>query len=356
MGKLIKILVVLVLLGAAGGMLGAAYYFAPVIAADERGVVMNGKAEADKNLLSLAPGKHYWFISGYNPISATLSRVKISEKEVKPVDSGQDSLTMTTADGDHVKIELVSWYRVIPEKAGLFLACMGAVDVDGMVKDLIVSSARELGARHQAQDFYDGKVQSKFMADLRGQVNQELSSRGLELSVCKCNSYHYSESLLKKIDDIKKANYLIEVNRIKVKAAAVAALETEEAAKGRKRAALQEAEARRESVIMASEAQIVAAQNWVAAEKIKAEAMLFRSKAKAESMQLEAAARVFSGPDGERFLRYQIADLLAEAWARRDNAEIVGLDNLAASVNALSEPLQELNPEPGKTIAPERGE
>lgn len=345
MGKLLKILLVLVLLGTAGGLLAASYYFAPVIAADERGVVMNGANEAGNNLKTLAPGKHYWFISGYNPVTTTLARVKISEHELHPVDAGQESgLTLTTADGDRVKIELVAWYRVVPEKAGLYLASMADADAVQMLTDLVVASARELAARHRAEEFYDGKVQTSFMEGLRTMVNQELGSRGLELSVCKCNNYHYSSALLKKIDEIRQAKDLIEVNRVKVKAAEVAAQETEEAAKGRKRAAIQEAEARRDSVIMASEAQVIAAKNWVAAEKIKAEAQVFFSKTKAEAMQMEAAAKVFSGPDGERFLRYQIADMVAQAWKRDRNSEMVGVENLATSISELSKPLTELSP------------
>ena len=164
----------------------------------------------------------------------------------------------------------------------------------------------------------------------------------MPLTVFKCSKLHFSEALLKKVEEIKKAEAVIEINKARVRAAAVAAQEAEEVAKGRKLAALQEAEARKESVIMASEAQVIAAKNWVEAEKIKAEAMLVRSQAKAKAMQIEAQAKVFSGPAGERFLRYRIADSLAEAWSQRNNINAasggIGLDGIAAGISTLSTP------------------
>jgi len=108
---------------------------------------------------------------------------------------------------------------------------------------------------------------------------------------------------------------------------------------------LLEAQARKESVVMASEAQIIAAKNWVLAEELKAKVMLVRSQAKAESMQIEAAAKVFSGPEGERFLRYRIADSLAEAWSQRNDinsaSDSMSLDGMASGITSLSAPQSE---------------
>ncbi len=345
MSKLIKVLVVLVLFFGGAALIAASYYFAPVIEANQRGVVMTGDADQGENLTVLAPGKHYWFISGYNPITTTLACIEISEKELSLTGSanGENSgLLLASKDGDEIKADFKAWYRVIPAQAGLRLAALGDGDVEKIVTDIVKATAREKAAYHDAGTLYDGKVQAEYVESIKKDVNQQLAARGLELTVFKCNKLHFSEALLKKFEEIKKAEATIEVNKVKVKAAAVAAQETEEAAKGRKRAALQEAQARKESVIMASEAQVIAAKNWVLAEKIKAEVMLVRSQAKAEAMQVEAAAKVFAGQEGERFLRYRIADSLAEAWSQRNNinatSDGMGLDGLAAGITSLSSP------------------
>lgn len=345
MNRLIKALMVLVLIFGVAALIAASYYFAPVIKANQRGVVMTGDADQGENLIVLAPGKHYWFISGYNPITTTLTCIEISEKELSLSDSasGENSgLLLASKDGDEVKADFTVWYRVIPAQAGLRLAALGDGDVDKIVTEIVKATAREKAAYHDAGTFYDGKVQAEYVESIKKDVNQQLASRGLELTVFKCNKLHFSAALLKKIEEIKKAEAIIEVNKVKVKAAAVAAQEMEEVAKGRKRAALQEAQARKESVIMASEAQVIAAKNWVAAEKIKAEVLLVRSQAKAEAMQVEAAAKVFSGPEGERFLRYRIADSLAEAWSQRNNMNAasggLGLDGMATGITSLSAP------------------
>ncbi|MCK5540127.1 MAG: SPFH domain-containing protein, partial [Deltaproteobacteria bacterium] len=276
MGRLIKVLVVLVVVLGGAALIAASYYFAPVIKANQRGVVMTGEADQEKNLTVLAPGKHYWFISGYNPITTTLTSIEISEKELSLSDSanGEDSgLLLTTKDGDRIRAEFTVWYRVIPAQAGLCLAALGDGDVDKIVTEIITTTVREQAAYLDAGTFYDGNVQSGYIESVKKDVDQQLLTRGLELTLFKCNKLHFSAALLKKVEEIKKAQAIIEINKVKVKAAAVAAQETEEAAKGRKLAALQEAQARKESVIMASEAQVIAAKNWVAAETIKAEIM-----------------------------------------------------------------------------------
>ncbi len=343
MGKLIKTLVVLVIVFGGAALIAASYYFAPVIKANQRGVVMTGDADQEENLTILAPGKHYWFISKYNPITTTLTCIEISEKELSLSDpsSGEDpGLLLTTKDGDTIRAEFTAWYRVIPAQAGLRLAALGDSDVDKMVTEIITTTARELIAYHNAGTLYDGKVQTEYVESVKKDVNQQLATRGLEITVFKCNKLHFSAALLNKVEEIKKAEAIIEINKVRVKAAAVAAQETEEIAKGRKRAALQEAQARNESFIMASEAQITAAKNWVAAEELKAAVMLVRSKAKVEAMQIEAAAKVFSGPEGERFLRYRIADSLAEAWSQGNNVNAtpggMGLGDIAAGITSLS--------------------
>lgn len=348
MGKLIKVLVVIVIIFGGGALIAASYYFAPVIDANQRGVVMTGNTDQEKNLTVLAPGKHYWFISGYNPITTTLAYIEISEKELSLADSnsGESSkLLLTSKDGDTIKVEIVAWYRVVPAKAGLYLETLGGSDAGKIVTEIITATAREEAAFHDAGSLYSGKVQTEYLESVRKNVNQQLAVRGLELTIFKCNKFYFSDSLLKKFAEIKKAEESIEINKVRVKAAVVAAQETEEAAKGRKLAALQEAQARKESVIMASEAQIVAARNWVTAEKIKAEVMLVRSQAKAEAMQIEAAAKVFSGSEGERFLRYRIADSLADAWSQRNqinaSPDSMGLDGIAAGINSLSTPPSE---------------
>jgi hypothetical protein len=58
-------------------------------------------------------------------------------------------------------------------------------------------------------------------------------------------------------------------------------------------------------------------------------------------MQIEAAAKVFAGPEGERFLRYRIADSLADAWAQSNNMNMgdnLGLDGVASGIKSLSTP------------------
>ncbi len=346
MNRLIKVVVILVILSGGAALIAASYYYAPVIAANQRGVVMTGAADAGDNLVVLAPGKHYWFISGYNPISDTLARVEINEKELKlsgGEDSGAPGIAITTKDGDTVSVEFSAWYRIIPEKAGQYLAASADTDITEIINSIAVAVSQDIGSHYDAELFFQGEKRSEYIADVKAKVNQQLASRGVELTVLKCGKFNFSPELLKKNEEIKQTRALIEVNKIKVKAAAVAAQETEELAKGRRKAALQDAEARKESVIMASEAQIVAAKNWVTAEKIKAEVLLVRSKAKAEAMQIEAAADVFSGVDGERFLRYRIADSLADAWAQRNcvnpAADDPGLAGIAAGISELSAPL-----------------
>ena len=345
MSKTIKVLVVLIIILGGAGLIAASYYFAPVIKADQRGVVMTGDADQGENLTILAPGKHYWFISGYNPITTTLTSIEISEKELTLSDSGStenSGLLLTTKDGDTVRAEFTTWYRVIPAQAGLRLAALGDGDADKMVTEIASTTIKEKAAYYDAGAFYDGKIQTEYLESIKKNVNQQLATRGLELTVFKCNRFNFSNSLQKKVEEIKRAEATIEINKVKVKAAAVAAQETEEAAKGRKLAAFQDAQAHRESVIMASEAQIIAAKNWVTAETIKAEVMLVRSKAKAEAMQIEATAKVFSGPEGERFLRYRIADSVAEAWSQRGSLNGAsgndGLDGIAAGITSLSRP------------------
>ncbi|MCK5680466.1 hypothetical protein KAI46_06600, partial [bacterium] len=295
-----------------------------------------------------APGKHYWFVSGYNPISNTLARVVISEKELdlsSSSDSGTQETELTTKDGDTVMAEFTAWYRIIPEQAGRFLAASGDDDISKMVAEMTKAGARAETALYDAGVLYKSDIRSEFVAAVKKSVNLQLASRGVELTVLTCSKLNFSKELLNEIAEIKQAQTTIEINKIKVQAATVAAQVMEEAAKGRKRAALQESQAQKESVIIASEAQIVAAKNWVIAEKIKAEVMLVRSKAKAEAMQIEAAAKVFSGAEGERFLRYRIADSLADAWAQRNSinssAANLGLDGVATGISSLSTPLGE---------------
>ncbi len=342
MGKTIKILVVVVVLLGGAALIAASYYFGPVIEANQRGVVLTGGDNQADNLVVLSPGRHYWFVSGYNPITSTLVKVAINERELPLAEDG-DGLPLTDKNGNVVKVKFAAWWRVMPEKAGLSLVALGKGDAEKMVRDLLVTTAREMAATQNADAFLDGAHQKSFVASVKQEVNRQLAPRGLEVTVLKCDKFRFSEALQKKIEEIRKVNDQIAINKIKVQAAAVAAQEMEELAKGRKRAALQEAEARKESAIMASEAQIVAARNWVEAEKIKAQIILVRSKAKAEAMRIEAQAKeVFTGPAGERFLRYRIADSLADAWAR-SNAS----GDSENGIRAVAEGIKELaSPEP----------
>ncbi len=344
MNRMIKVLVVLVILSGCAVLVAASYYFAPVIDANQRGVVMTGNAAAGENLKVLAPGKHYWFVSGYNPITTTLARVEISDKELDLSSADSSGTELVTQDGDTIIADFSVWYHIIPEQAGLYLVVAGDSDIHKMVKDITIAAAQEEAAHYNAEKFYKAETHSEYLAAVKANVNQQLADRGVELTVFKCSKFNYSKELLQKEDEIKRAQFKIEVNKVKVRAAAVAALETEERAKGRKLAAIQEAEARKESVIMASEAQIVAAKNWVTAEKIKAEILVVRSKAKVEAMQIEAAANVFSGTEGERFLRYRIADSLADAWTQSNNLNAgkntSSLDDVVAGIKNLSTPVR----------------
>jgi regulator of protease activity HflC (stomatin/prohibitin superfamily) len=350
MNRLIKALVVLVVLCSGVALIAASYYFAPVIKATERGVVMTGDAAAGKNMTVLAPGKHYWFISGYNPISNTLVRVEIKEQELNLTgsdDSESAAVVLTTKDDDSVMAEFKAWYRIIPEQAGVYLAASGDGDITKIIKEITIATAQDESALYDAEVLYKAGIRTEYITTVKNKINQQLASRGVELTVFNCDKFTFSKELLQKMDEIKQARLVVEVNKIRVQSAKVAAQVTEEVARGKKKAALQEAEARKESVIMASEAQVVAATNWVAAEKIKAEVLLVRSKAKAEALQIEAAAKVFSGTEGERFLRYRIADSLADAWAQRNNmnlsnsGEKLELDGLAAGIKSLSTPTDE---------------
>ncbi len=342
MSRLIKVLVLLIVFFGVAALVAASYYYGPVIAANQRGVVVSGGGP-EKNCEVLEPGKHYWFISGYNPITATLTVVDVSEKELQLSDpeSKGPGLALGTRDGDTIGVEFTAWYRVVPEKACVCVSSLGSSGYGKLVGKLIATSAKALAATHESLDFMDGKKRAAFVDTVKSEVNSQLATRGLELTVFKCDKFHFSEALKQKIEEIKKAQALIEVNRVKLEAAKVKAQEMEELAKGRKLAALQEAEARKQSAILESEAQVAAARNWVKAETIKAEIILVRSKIKAQALLEEArASKIFAGAEGERFLRYRIADSLAEAWARkdRDGAAGDGLGGVATGLHELSLP------------------
>jgi len=345
MSKLIKVLVLLVVVLGVAALVAASYYFGPVIGANQLGVVVSGDSGSKEKCTILEPGKHYWFISGYNPISSTLMIVDVSEKELHLTDPEKKGpgLVLNTKDGDTIRVEFAAWYRVIPEKAGLCVSTLGDGGYGNLVAKLIATSAKAQAATFESLDFMDGKNQKKFVETVRSEVNKQLASRGLELTIFKCDKFHFSEALQKKIEEIKRAQALIEINRVKLAAAKVKAQEMEELAKGRKKVALQEAEARKESTIMASEAQVVAARNWVKAETIKAQILLVRSKIKAQALQVESeASKVFSGTDGERFLRYRIADSLADAWAQKNSikASDDGLGDVTSGLKELSAPVE----------------
>ncbi|HDS15657.1 MAG TPA: hypothetical protein ENN66_03430 [Proteobacteria bacterium] len=336
MSRLLKVLIVIVLFSGTGGLVAASYYFAPIIEADQRGVVMTGKSDPAQNLKILAPGKHYWFISGYNPISNILVRVSIREQELSLHDSDSEpTLSLTTQNGDLVQAEFALWYRVKAEQAGLLLAALGENDIEKVITEIATATVREQAAYYDSDAFYQGQIQREYLAKAGQNINHELAAKGLEVTTFKIKRLLFSNELLQKIEEIKKARATIEVNKIKAQAAEVAA-------KGRKQVALQEAQARKESVILASEAQLIAARNWVEAEKVKTEIMLVRSQAKAKAMQIEAQAKVFSGPDGERFLRYRIADSLADAWMQNNsqsNASEASLDAITSGITSLSCPV-----------------
>ncbi|MEA3333382.1 MAG: SPFH domain-containing protein, partial [Pseudomonadota bacterium] len=153
MSRIIKALVVIIIIFGGAALIASSYYFAPVIEVNQRGVVMTGSADQGENLTVLTPGKHYWFISGYNPITTTLVCIEISEKELPLNDSASEEnsgLLLTSKDGDTIRAEFVAWYRVIPAKAGLYLASLGGSDVDKMVTEIITTSAREQAAYHNA--------------------------------------------------------------------------------------------------------------------------------------------------------------------------------------------------------------
>ncbi len=345
MRKLIIVVIAVVIILGGGALIGASYYFGPVIKANQRGVVMSGKAAHDTQFIVLGPGKHYWFLSGYNPITRILKIVDVSEKELKL--GGDKGITLVTKNGDSIKVSFSAWYRVVPDKVTVCVTSLADADIATMVCRVVSASAREQAALYVGDKFLDGQTQRKFAAKVKELANQQLASRGLELTMLKCGVFHFSASLLKKIEDIKKAQTEIEVNKVKVKAAAVAAKEMEKLAEGRKKAAILEAEARKKCAILASEAQIATAQNWLKAEEIKARIILIRSRIKTEAMQIEAQARkFFVGPEGERFLRYQIAESLAEAWTRQGGN--------GSEVNAISNSLRELSDTTGGTPAPLR--
>jgi len=354
MGKLIKVVIVIVVIFGGAALIGASYYYGPVIKANQLGVVMAGDSSAKKAFVVLGPGKHYWFVSGYNPISTTLKIVDVSEKELRL--GGDKGLDLTTKNGDHIKIAFSVWYRIVPDKVKECVTSLADGDIKTMVQKMIVDTAKGEAAQYDGDSFLDGQMQKKFTDTVKQQANQQLAVRGLEITVFKCGKFHFSKALLKKIEDIKKAQAEIEVNKVKVKAAKVAAQEMEELAKGRKRAALQEAEARKKSAILASEAQIVAAQNWLKAEEIKAQIILIRSKVRAQAMQIEAQAReFFAGPEGERYLRYQIAESLAEAWTRQ-GGNGTGVSAISTSLRDLSIPVPDDGAPKKKAVAPVKSE
>jgi len=343
MDKLIKVLVVLIVILGAAALFAASYYYGPVIKGNQRGVVVTGGSYLEDECVILGPGKHYWFISGYNPITSTLTIVDVAEKELPLADPEKPGpgLALTTKDGDTIRVEFAAWYHVIPEKACACVGALGNSDYGQLVGQLVVTAAKAQAASAESLAFMDGKMQKHFVDTVKSEVNRQLADRGLELTVFKCNKFHFSQALKQKIEEIKKAQAQIEVNQVKLEAAKVKAREMEELAKGRKLVALQEAEARKQSTIMESEAQIIAAQNWVKAETIKAEIILVRSKIKAQALQVEAeASKVFAGSEGERFLRYRIADSLADAWAQKNSLKPSGdgLGDVTTGLKELSTP------------------
>jgi regulator of protease activity HflC (stomatin/prohibitin superfamily) len=350
MGKLINVVIVVVIILGGIALIGASYYYGPVIKANQLGVVLPGDSFWQDDFIILKPGKHYWFISGYNPFTTTLKLVDVSEKELNLGD--KDGLDLTTKNGDHIKVAFSAWYRIVPDEVGKCVTSLEGKDIDTLVRKMVKTSARHQAALYDGETLLDGEIQKKFTDTVKNQVNLQLADRGLELTIFKCGEFHFSADLLQKIEAIKNAQAEIDVNKVKVKAAEIAAREMEELAKGRKQAAIQEAEARKKSTILASEAQITAAQNWLKAEEIKAQIFLIRSKIKAQAMQVEAQAReLFAGPEGERYLRYQIAESLAEAWTRQ-GGNGTGVSAISTSLKDLSVPALADGTPKKKAVAP----
>jgi len=311
---LFVVLVLLLLLGA-----GAAVYFSPEVKAHQRGVLVNLYGEhKGVQAKELPPGKYTWFLSGFNPLTQKLFIVDIAESNLelksgeKSADGGQaeaGDVVLETRDGAIVHADVSIWYRVLPDKADIFITAVTPGEVAGLLADTARSVIRAKSGYFDVEEIFDGRVKEKIVDLSREGMNEALGKRGVEVVSVEFKKLVFSDEVIAKLTEKTLSAKDIEINRNKTLAAA----EASKAAAEESKAKIQQAEADKRSIVLASEARKIAAGNNMEADKMKAVGILAVGKAEAEVKALEMKA--YEGAGGDRYMRVKIAEALGSGMS-----------------------------------------
>ncbi len=312
---LFVVLVLLVLLGA-----GAAVYFSPEVKAHQRGVLVNLYGEhKGVQAKELPPGKYIWFVSGFNPLTQKLFIVDIAESNLElinsgPVDGKQEEaeaggVVLETRDGAVIHADVSIWYRILPDKADVFVTTVAPGDVAGLLADTARSVIRAKSGYFEVEEVFNGRIKEK-IADLsRDGMNEELGKRGMEVVSVEFKNLVFSDEITAKLTEKILSAKDIEINKNKTLAAA----EASKAVEVKSKAKIQQAEADKRSTVLASEARKIEAMNSMEADKMRAVGILAVGKAKAEVKAMEM--KTYEGAGGDRYMRVKIAEALGHGMS-----------------------------------------
>ena len=309
--------------------INAAVYFSPEVKAHQRGVLVNlyGKHKGVQSE-EVLPGKYLWFLSGFDPLTQRILIVDIAESNLELVNKSaaegktdsdeMSSVTLETKDSEIIHADVSIWYRVLPDKADVFVAAVAPDDIISLISNTARSIIRNKSGYFEVEDIFRGQVKEQIIDLSKKGMNEELNKRGMEVVSIEFKKLVFSDEIVAKLTEKTLSAKEIEINKNKTLAAIETAKKMEEEAKGIKMAKIQRAEADKRATVLASEAQVVKARNKMEADNMQANGILAIGKAKAESKALELNA--YGGDGGARYMRIKIAEALGEGMS---NWEII---------------------------------
>ncbi len=158
-----------------------------------------------------------------------------------------DAVEARTSDGQTVRLDITTIFRVIPSQAGSLYAAWNDNYVIGFVRPTVRSLTREVVSQFSAEEIY-GEARTQMGDDIKAAVEVRFSEENLELTDLLVRDITFSEAFTEAIEQKVVAEQNLQRSRTEA-----ARAETE--ATGRANAAIAAAEGEAQSTILRAQAE-----------------------------------------------------------------------------------------------------
>jgi regulator of protease activity HflC (stomatin/prohibitin superfamily) len=270
-----------------------------------RKVALIGKAGVQDEIY--APGATYLFmpfVTDWHAFDVSLQNLSMTRDRAKSDRQGEDDLRFKTIDGNEIRVDVTVVWHIDPQKAPHILTSVGE-DVEQvkekMVRPACRSVVRDVLNELSSEDFYVSDKRFEKADKARDQLQKVLGPEGIKVEQVILGEHKFTPEYEQVIRDKKLAEQNTERLRSEAHAAAEAAKQKLETAKGQVSQQLAEAAGFLDQVKLKADAAFYENQK-------QAEAIVAEKKAAAEAIRKRNEALAGSG--GRTMVKLKLAEAL----------------------------------------------